>query len=110
MLNSGGKNFALCATKKINILTLMLTEKKILNEKKPILPPTPCKLNGRSLTLLMLKITVYKMSDYRGVALSGCRTIEVSDYRGCPVFFSWASKYHLCPNYILNHFLNGSLF
>ena len=33
MLNSG-KNFALCATKKINILTLVLSEKEILNEKK----------------------------------------------------------------------------
>ena len=30
----------------------------------------------------MLKITVYKMSDYRGVGLLGCRTIGVSDYRG----------------------------
>jgi hypothetical protein len=26
---------------------------------------------GLSITLLMLKITVYKMSDYRGVGLSG---------------------------------------
>jgi hypothetical protein len=33
MLNTG-KNFALCATNKINILTLVLSEKKILNEKK----------------------------------------------------------------------------
>ena len=33
MLNSG-KKFALCATKKINILTLVLSEKKILNETK----------------------------------------------------------------------------
>ena len=28
------KNFALCATKKINILTLVLSEKKFLNETK----------------------------------------------------------------------------
>ena len=45
-----GKKFALCATKKKNILTLVLSEKKILNEAKnhnP--PPPPCKLNGRSL-------------------------------------------------------------
>ena len=28
MLNSGEKNFALCVTKKINILTLVLSEKK----------------------------------------------------------------------------------
>ena len=38
MLNSG---------KKINILTLVLSEKKILNETKN--HNTPCKLNGRSL-------------------------------------------------------------
>ena len=30
----------------------------------------------------MLKITVYKMSDYRGVGLLGCRTIGMSDYWG----------------------------
>ena len=35
MLNSGEKNFALCATKKINILTLCCSKKKkILNETK----------------------------------------------------------------------------
>ena len=34
MLNFGEKNFALCATKKINILTLVLSEKKFLNETK----------------------------------------------------------------------------
>ena len=34
MWNFGRKNFALCATKKINILTLVLSEKKILNETK----------------------------------------------------------------------------
>jgi hypothetical protein len=34
MLNTGN-NFALCATRKINILTLVLSEKKILNEKNP---------------------------------------------------------------------------
>ena len=33
MLNSG-KKFALCATKKINIITLVMSEKKILNETK----------------------------------------------------------------------------
>ena len=43
------------ATKKINILTLVLSEKKILNETKtinpppPPPPPPPFKLNGRSL-------------------------------------------------------------
>jgi hypothetical protein len=34
MLNSGEKKFELCATKKINMLTLVLSEKKILNETK----------------------------------------------------------------------------
>ena len=52
MLNSE-KNFALRTTKKINILTLVLSEKKILNETKnhtpPPPPPPPFKLNGRSL-------------------------------------------------------------
>ena len=43
-----GKKFALCATKK-NILTLVLSEKKFLNETKNHNPP-PFKLNGRSLT------------------------------------------------------------
>ena len=39
MLNSEGKN----------ILTLVLSEKKILNETKSHNPPpSPCKLNGRS--------------------------------------------------------------
>ena len=50
MINSG-KHFALCATKKIHILTLVLSEKKILNETKNHTPPPPppFKLNGRSL-------------------------------------------------------------
>ena len=50
MLNSG-KKIALCATKKIYILTLVLSEKKILNETKNHNPPAPppFKLNGRSL-------------------------------------------------------------
>ena len=63
MLNTG-KNFALGATRKINILTLVLCEKKILSEKKknivpppPPPPPTPRKLNGRSLTR-------YKLMNY----------------------------------------------
>ena len=46
MLNSGKKNSAI---KKMNILTLELSEKKILSERKKPSPP-PCKLNGRSLT------------------------------------------------------------
>ena len=40
MLNSG-KKFALCTTTKINILTLVLSEKKILNETKNHNPPPP---------------------------------------------------------------------
>ena len=50
MLNSG-KNFALCATKKKNILTLVLSEKFFLNETKNHIPPF--KLNGRSLRVLI---------------------------------------------------------
>ena len=49
MLNSG-KQFRALPDKKNNILTLMLSE-KILNETKNHNPP-PCKLNGRSLTVL----------------------------------------------------------
>ena len=47
MLKSG-KKIVLCATKKNNILTLVLSEKQILNETKNHNPP--CKLNGRSLS------------------------------------------------------------
>ena len=39
MLNSGKKKIALCPTKKINIPTLVLSEKKILNETKNHNPP-----------------------------------------------------------------------
>ena len=42
------KIVVLRATKKINILTLVLSEKNILNETKKHNPP-PFKLNGRSL-------------------------------------------------------------
>ena len=49
MLNSGRK-FRALRDKKINILTLVLSEKKFLNETKTITPP-PFKLNGRSLNL-----------------------------------------------------------
>ena len=46
------KKFALGTPKKNNILTLVLSEKKILNETKKHNPPppTPCKVNGRSLS------------------------------------------------------------
>jgi hypothetical protein len=43
MLNSGEKKFALCATKNNNILTLVLSEKKILNETKNHNPPLQVK-------------------------------------------------------------------
>ena len=55
MLNSG-KNFA---TKK-NILTLVLSEKKILNETKNHTPP-PFKLNGRSLTRFLCIIPLKRL-------------------------------------------------
>jgi hypothetical protein len=51
---SSGKKFALCATKEINIQTLVLSEKKILNETKNHNPH--CKLNGRSLRLLYISL------------------------------------------------------
>ena len=51
MWNSG-KKFALGATKKINILTLVTSEKKILNETKNHNPPF--KLNGRSLIIAII--------------------------------------------------------
>ena len=41
MLNFGEKKIAFCATKKINILTLELSGKKILNETKIQNPPHP---------------------------------------------------------------------
>jgi hypothetical protein len=51
MLNSGEKKIALCAQNKKIILTLVLSEKKILNETKNHNPPSPpFKLNGRSLS------------------------------------------------------------
>ena len=50
MLNSGEKKFARRATKQINILTLVLAEKKFLKGKKNH-NPAPCKLNGGSLSV-----------------------------------------------------------
>ena len=43
MLSYGKKKFALCATKKINILTLVLSEKKFLNKAKNHNPPLQVK-------------------------------------------------------------------
>ena len=51
MLYFGKKNRAL--RDKIKFLTLVLSEKKILNETKKPYPP-PCKLNGRSLNHMLL--------------------------------------------------------
>ena len=51
--------FALCATKKINFLTLVSSEKKFLNEAKNHNPP-PFKLNGRSLKVLSTNTDIYK--------------------------------------------------
>ena len=48
MLNSGIFFSRFAQQKKINIPTLVLSEKKILNETKNHYPP-PFKLNGRSL-------------------------------------------------------------
>ena len=58
MLNSG-KKFRAWRDKKVNILTLVLSEKKILNQTKnhtPPPPPPPFKLNGRSLTTKSSKL------------------------------------------------------
>ena len=49
MLNSG-KKFRALRDKKINILTLVLSEIKFRNETKNHTPPPPFKLNGLSLT------------------------------------------------------------
>ena len=48
MLHSG-KKFTLCTTKKINILTFVLSGKKNSERNKKPYPPPPFKLNGRSL-------------------------------------------------------------
>ena len=54
MWNSG-KKICTLHDKKINILTLVLSEKKILNESKNHNPSF--KLNGRSLIVSVLQIT-----------------------------------------------------
>ena len=64
MLNSG-KTFCVARNKKINILTLVLSEKTFLNETKTITPPPPpppFKLNGRTLTYSMKFVKIYSIS------------------------------------------------
>ena len=53
MLNSE-KKFRALRDKKINILALVLSEKKILNETKNHNPHPPFKLNGQSLTCILV--------------------------------------------------------
>jgi hypothetical protein len=51
----------LCATKRRNILTLVLFEKLFLNETKKHTPPSPSfKLNGRSL-MYLIPVTILHM-------------------------------------------------
>ena len=61
MLNSGKKISCFARPKNNNILTLVLSEKKFLNETKHHNPP--CKLNGRSLRLLG-NIKTFEMDKY----------------------------------------------
>ena len=63
MLNSGKKNSRFARQKKINILTLVLSEKTFLNETKNHNPPF--KLNGRSLTT---RDKIYKKYGIRSVS------------------------------------------
>ena len=51
LMLTSGKKIPLCATKKKNILTLVLSEKKILNEAKKHNPPPTFKLNDWSLMI-----------------------------------------------------------
>ena len=62
MLNSGKKNSCFARQKK-NILTLVLSGKKFLNEKKTITPP--CKLNGRF--LMSTSININGIISYGGI-------------------------------------------
>ena len=63
MLNSEKKNSSFARQK--NVLTLVLSENKFLNEAKKHNPP--CKLNGRSLTEL-LKLNIQKSSGLDGIS------------------------------------------
>ena len=70
MLNSGKKIRAFRDKKKINILTLALSEKKFLNETKNHNPP--CKLNGRSL----MNDTDVERTSVSGFKLTKCCKID----------------------------------
>jgi hypothetical protein len=68
MLNSGEKKLALCPTKKINILTLVLSEKYFLNETtknhNPLLKvkwsvPYRYRIDGVMVTVLVLSVVVH---------------------------------------------------
>ena len=65
MLNSE-KKIGLLATKKNNILTLVLSEIFFLNETKNHNPPPPFKLNGRSLSnpSVIFFAQVHSISEY----------------------------------------------
>ena len=54
MLKSGEKKFALCATKRIIILTSVLSEKKILNETKNHKPPLQVKWSVPKVFMIFL--------------------------------------------------------
>ena len=79
MLNSG-KKFRALRDKKINILTLVLFEKKILNETKKHTPPSPFKLNGRFLKL---------MRNYQNLQ-------SIVTYAAISVYTFVTKLYHLC--------------
>ena len=63
MLKFWKKISRLAQQKKINIPTLVLSEKKIRNETKNLNPPSPFKLNGRSLrSAIYLAIVIIEKS------------------------------------------------
>ena len=85
MLKSGEKNSRF-ARQKNNILTLVLSEKKILTETKnhnpP--PPPPFKLNGRSLTQTAIQIGVEpRCSERVKISCSTNGTCRVTDVKIC---------------------------
>ena len=63
MLNSGNK-FSALDDKKRNILTLVLSEKKILNETNNHNHHPPCKLNGWTLKVIHVQYCKYWRNTY----------------------------------------------